>query len=148
MPGHLLHLWNLTVKDVLRNYAEKNWPFSFQISSEDAMATSEQKNPSGSLSSWRNCTSLWVRFLWHSRKNYMDSQLCLDMQWYGDKCWCADPASYAACPSEWLLEQITLIQLFGPATDVITGKKKFIDGRNVSKHCQKILTDKTFATPT
>ena len=54
MPGHLLHLWNLTVKDVLRNYAEKNWPFSFQISSEDAMATSEQKNPSGSLSSWRN----------------------------------------------------------------------------------------------
>ena len=83
MPGHLLHLWNLTVKDVLRNYAEKNWPFSFQISGEDAMATSEQKNPSGSLSSWRNCTSLWVRFLWHSRKNYMDSQLsasiCSDM---------------------------------------------------------------------
>ena len=43
MPGHLLHLWNLTVKDVLRNYAEKNWPFSFQISSEVAMATNEQK---------------------------------------------------------------------------------------------------------
>ena len=107
----------------LETVQNKNWPFSFQISSDDAMATSEQKNPSGSLSSWRNCTSLWVRFLWHSRKNYMDSQLCLDMQWYGDKCWCADPASYAAYPSEWLLEQITLIQLFGPATDVITGKK-------------------------
>ena len=29
--------------------AEKNWPFSFQISSEVAVATSEQKNPSGSL---------------------------------------------------------------------------------------------------
>ena len=43
MPGHLLHLWNLTVKDGLRNCAEKNWPFSFQISSEVAMATSEQK---------------------------------------------------------------------------------------------------------
>ena len=49
MLGHLLHLKNLTVNDELRSCAEKNWPFSFQISSEVAMATSEQKNPSGSL---------------------------------------------------------------------------------------------------
>ena len=45
------------------------------------MATSEQKKPSGSLGSWRNCTSLWVRFLWHSRKNYyrFATSICTDM---------------------------------------------------------------------
>ena len=58
MLGHLLHLQNLTVKNELRNCVEKNWSFNFQISSEVAMATSEQKNPSGSLSSWQNCQSL------------------------------------------------------------------------------------------
>ena len=57
----------------------------------------------------------------------------LDMHWYGDKCWCADPASYAAYPSEWLLEQIKLIQLFGPATDVITGKKNSLMANKVKR---------------
>ena len=109
------------------------------------MATSEQKNPSGNLGSWRNCTSLceWDFCGKAARTTRIrnSASICTDMVIN------ADVLILPAIQPTQVSDSLNKSRLYNYLGQLLMWLlvKKLIDGRNVSNHCQKNLNWQNFS---